>query len=97
MARVRNFFRTPGEWAIAEESYKKAVAQDPRNAALLCNYGAFLQDARQDMVSAGVQVGSFVGFFPTLLLYVSFDMACHGRENVPPRHPHQSLSHRGLV
>ena len=43
---------TTGDWNSAEASYKKALAQEPRNAALMCNYGAFLQDVRQDMSGA---------------------------------------------
>ena len=41
-----------GDWSAAEGNYKNALAQEPRNASLLCNYGAFLQDARQDMSGA---------------------------------------------
>jgi len=41
-----------GDWGTAEASYKKALSRDSRNAVLLCNYGAFLQDVRQDMAGA---------------------------------------------
>ena len=37
-----------GDWTIAEEAYRAALVQEPRDAALLCNYGALLLDARQD-------------------------------------------------